>query len=236
MKLESDKFDARRPLPSSVVTLERLTRAEAALVRNMRARANETFRQQEEALAGEPEGAAKTLSGLRTRHADICAGLNSDYVFHVARFFFLLRVLGCDGEAQMAAFIKSHNERLAAFKLEDASRSRSPSELKKADFSNRRKAEVLDTLRDRERLALATGEIADFLFDHGSRKRINEAVNVLIGAGLLIPLSETEKQLLPRPSRLLVQTDNYLEACYERFLLAIEGGSDTAAGDGVARQ
>lgn len=221
-------MEAGRPLPASVTTLERLARAEALLLRNMRARAAEHFEQLTDGSGDCDADQVRKPAEKRSDLADICAGLNSDYVFHVARFFFLLRVLGCDGEAQMAGFIQSHNERLEAFRLSDASRSRSPSELDKARFSHRRTAEVLDTLRVRERFALATGEIADFLFEHGSRKRINEAVNTLVGAGLLIPLSETDKQLLPRPSRFLVQTDNYLEACYERFLLAIDGGVSTA--------
>lgn len=223
MDLEPDYLQRSRPLPESVTILERLTRAEVMLVHTLRARAVETHDAHETVLSRAADETGRKAADRKAKLADTCAALNSDFVFHVARFFFLMRVLDCQGESQMAAFIVSHNERLETFRLSDASRNRSPSELEKAEFSNRRTAEVLDTLRKHERFALATGEVADFLFEHGSRKRINEAVNVLLDAGLLIALSEDQKQLLPRPSRLILQTDNYLEGCYERYLLAIEG-------------
>lgn len=196
-----------RPLPASVSMLTRMIRAEADLLADFRASAEMRDRAPEDVEA-------------------TCAALNSDHVFHVARFFFLMEVLDCEREAALAAFIESHNERLAEFRLSAGARTRSPSELDKAEFGPDRVRVVLRTLREAGRLTLARPEIADFLFEHGGRRHIAKAVDTLIAAGLLFPVREEDELMLrvPRADRALVRTDGRLEAAYERYLAAVGGG------------
>ncbi|MEM8753873.1 MAG: hypothetical protein AAGF90_12920 [Pseudomonadota bacterium] len=198
---------ARKPTPETVETLKRLVAAEARL------------------LAAFRSVAAERVQG-RDERADIDRALNSDYVFHVARFFFLMGALGCEEERALAAFIDGHNANVEAFAASSARATRSPSELAKARFSAQRKEDVLATTRLAGRLALARGEIADLLFDHGSRNRIVDAVKTLESAGLLTPFADDPNGYkAPRPHRAVVRSDGRLEALYEAYLLDVGGGA-----------
>ncbi|MEM7544012.1 MAG: hypothetical protein AAF367_00605 [Pseudomonadota bacterium] len=196
-----------RVLPETVTTLQRLVGAEASLLAELRGQA------------------AHHLSDDAAL-ADICAALNSDYVVHVARFFFLMKVLGCENTVALGTFIDGHNDKLKQCDRSAERAVRSPAEIAKARFSAQRREDVIETTRLCGGLALAKAEIADLLFDHGSRNRLIAALNVLVEAGVLtIVTDEAVLMKLPRPHRSVLRTDGRLEAIYERYLLRV-GGSE----------
>lgn len=200
MRRPTETSSPKRPIPNAVAALQRLVASEAHLLDGLRAAARE-------ALADPDERSA------------VMRALNSDNVFHVARFFFLMQTLRCDEPTSLATFLESHNERLAPYLKDDKSLRRSISELEKAQFDDDRIKFAAETTRIAERLALGKSEIADILFEHGARRSIIDAVNTLIKAGLLTVVDDEEFLFRsPRPDRKIIRSDGRIEHLYETYL------------------
>lgn len=172
---------------------------------------------------------ARFLSCIREIAADRCKikedidsvqrDLNHENVFHIARFFFLLKALDCSTPETVGAFIDSHNAKIRSLIDSKSFHLRTKGELEKAFMKRMQKIICMDTIGWLRRPVFARTEIAAFLFDHMGRDAIIRTIDLMVTAGLLI---ETKDDPLEGSNRKLIRTDGRIEDAVLAYLNDIQ--------------
>lgn len=169
--------------------------AEAQLIRRLREEASQR---------------CKIKSDIQT----ICGELNHENVFHVARFFFLLKTLDCSTPEAIEALLVNHNKKVKSLIEAGDFDIRTPKELKKALFSEVQIFVCKRTLGDGATPALAKTEIAALLFEHMGRDSAMRTLDLLISAGLLIEIEVPSTS----SNRKLIKTTGVIESAVSVYL------------------
>ncbi|MGC1494730.1 MAG: hypothetical protein WA790_02905 [Sulfitobacter sp.] len=191
--------------PSSldlVDTLERVLRAESRFLRRLK---DETAKR------------CRITSDVTTIQRE----LNHENIFHVARFFFLLKALDCNTPATVDALIEQHNARIKSLLSAGDYQLRTEKELTKALFKEAQLFVCVKTVREHGRAVFAKSEIASLLYEHMTRSSAMTVLDLLVRAGLLI---EEDSDPLTGSNRKLIKTDGVLEDAVAKYLGDVEQG------------
>jgi len=196
--------------PNTVATLMALLTAEGMLLTRLRSIAEER---------------CNPRSELENTQRD----LNHENVFHIARFFYLLKALNCSTSAALSTFIDSHNARVQALLDSENYKLRTKRELENARIKRQQKFVMLETIDAANRPVFAKTEVAHFLFDHMGRDSAVKTVDLMVQAGLLIEGDDP----LDGSNRKLIQTDGAIENAVHDYLESIRiavtaGGTNLA--------
>lgn len=154
----------------------------------------------------------------QAKYPNLLAKTGHDNLMHVAQFFFLLEALNCTGEAEVSAFIASHNEKLQASIERGTYRE---TEFKRAIFKPNRLTVVKETVKHFKRPVFAVNELGHLLIDLMSPRHTENLVKELLiggimrqrGVGLDMPPPTTD------PRRILVEPTEKFRELYIQSLL-----------------
>jgi hypothetical protein len=146
---------------------------------------------------------------------DVVNDLNHENIIHLARFFFLLKVLDCSTPKAVEALIDSHNDKIRKLIEAKSFEIRKEKELRKAFFSDQQKYICVKTIETKPRVSFSKAEIASFLFDHMSRDSAMKGLDQLVSAGIL---NEEDSDPLTGTNRKLIWTDGFIEEAVAKYL------------------
>lgn len=200
------KTAAQKPSPELVQVLQNLLRAEARFLTRLR-------------------DEAANRCNIRSDVEAIQRELNHENVIHVARFFFLLKVLDCTTPQAVEALIDRHNAKVRSLIEADDFTLRTERELRKAIFKGAQQYVCVQTVKEKRRAVFAKTEIASLLFDHMGRDSAVKTLDLMVRSGLLV---EEDSDPLTGSNRKLIKTDGVLEDAVSNYLKDIKSYSPTS--------
>lgn len=139
-----------------------------------------------------------------------------DYLLHFTQFLFFLKALDCTDADQIAAYLETHNQRIADL-LADPEFTKSPREFRKALIRPERKAKILDTIRTLRTPVFAIYDYGHLLIDEMSPKTTEKLIEDLRHGGLLS--RRVDDRITVDQKRVLIGSTGFLERTYTTSLL-----------------